>query len=139
MVLSIYFSQDLIQKLSNIFIQDLASGRGFAHHKPGGWCPRQGRTADGTERDRLGWRLWHQRGGNLGRGGKSWTKAALGEDLGKYAFRAWSHESIPKQRGKLSFAARATNSIGQTQTNEPVPNPAGYHHNAVQTVTLDVV
>ncbi len=72
-------------------------------------------------------------------GGKSWTKAALGEDLGKYAFRARSHEFIPKQRGKLSFAARATNSIGQTQTNEPVPNPAGYHHNAVQTVTLDVV
>jgi hypothetical protein len=29
MVLSIYFSQDLIQKLSNIFIQDLAPGTGF--------------------------------------------------------------------------------------------------------------
>jgi sulfite dehydrogenase (cytochrome) subunit A len=29
MVLSIYFPQDLIQKLSNIFIQDLAPGRGF--------------------------------------------------------------------------------------------------------------
>jgi DMSO/TMAO reductase YedYZ molybdopterin-dependent catalytic subunit len=25
-------------------------------------------------------------------GGKSWTKAALGEDLGKYAFRAWIQE-----------------------------------------------
>src|SRR5450631_4615049 len=29
-------------------------------------------------------------------GGKNWTEAALGEDLGKYAFRAWSHEFVPK-------------------------------------------
>jgi DMSO/TMAO reductase YedYZ molybdopterin-dependent catalytic subunit len=72
-------------------------------------------------------------------GGKNWTEAALGEDLGKYAFRAWSHEFVPKRRGKLTFAARAANRIGQTQTNEPVPNPAGYHHNAIQTMTLDVV
>jgi hypothetical protein len=72
-------------------------------------------------------------------GGKSWTEAALGEDLGKYAFRGWSHAFIPKRRGKLSFAARATNRIGQTQTNEPVQNPAGFHHNVIQTVTLDVV
>src|ERR1019366_788217 len=71
-------------------------------------------------------------------GGKNWTEAALGEDLGKYAFRAWIHEFVPKRRGKLTFAARAANRIGQTQTNEPVPNPAGYHHNAIQTMTLDV-
>jgi DMSO/TMAO reductase YedYZ molybdopterin-dependent catalytic subunit len=72
-------------------------------------------------------------------GGNSWSPAVLGEDLGKYAFRGWSHEFTPERRGKLSFAARATNRIGQTQTNEPVQNPAGYHHNAIQTVTLDVV
>ncbi|HUI19641.1 MAG TPA: molybdopterin-dependent oxidoreductase [Methylocella sp.] len=72
-------------------------------------------------------------------GGKSWTEAKLGEDLGKYAFRGWSHEFIPKNRGKLTFVARATNNIGQTQTSAPLPNPAGYHNNALQTVTLDVV
>jgi DMSO/TMAO reductase YedYZ molybdopterin-dependent catalytic subunit len=72
-------------------------------------------------------------------GGNSWSPAVLGEDLGKYAFRSWSHEFTPERRGKLLFAARATNRIGQTQTNEPVQNPAGYHHNAIQTVTLDVV
>jgi hypothetical protein len=27
--------------------------------------------------------------------GKSWTEAALGEDLGKFAFRPWSHEFTP--------------------------------------------
>jgi len=72
-------------------------------------------------------------------GGKSWTEAALGEDLGKYAFRSWSGEFVPEQRGKLSLAARAANRIGQTQTNEPVWNPAGYHRNAIQTVMIEVV
>ena len=72
-------------------------------------------------------------------GGKSWMEAALGEELGKYAFRSWSHEFIPKRRGKLAFAARATNRIGQTQIHELIQNPAGYNNNVVQTVTLDVV
>jgi DMSO/TMAO reductase YedYZ molybdopterin-dependent catalytic subunit len=71
-------------------------------------------------------------------GGKSWTQAVLGEDPGKFAFRTWSQEVIPKRRGKLALAARATNKIGQTQTREPIPNPAGYCNNAAQTVTLDV-
>ena len=70
--------------------------------------------------------------------GKSWTQALLGEDPGKFAFRPWSHEFIPKRRGKLALTARATNKIGQTQTREPIPNPAGYCNNAAQTVTLDV-
>jgi DMSO/TMAO reductase YedYZ molybdopterin-dependent catalytic subunit len=71
--------------------------------------------------------------------GKSWTEAALGEDLGKYAFRSWSHEFIPKRRGKFLFAPRATNRIGQTQTIALIQNPAGYYNNVVQTVMLDVV
>jgi Mo-co oxidoreductase dimerisation domain len=71
--------------------------------------------------------------------GKSWVPATLSEDLGNYAFRTWSHEFTPKTRGKLSFTARAANRLGQTQTNELIQNPAGYHHNVVQTLTLDVV
>jgi hypothetical protein len=71
--------------------------------------------------------------------GKSWSEARLGEDLGKYAFRPWSYEFIPKRRGQLSVTARATNQIGQTQTREPIQNPAGYNNNVTQTVTLDVV
>jgi hypothetical protein len=89
--------------------------------------------------NRLGRRLWDKRGRRLGGWRQYWPPAVLGEDLGKYAFCSWSHEFTPERRGKLSFAARATNRIGQTQTNEPVQNPAGYHHNAIQTVTLDVV
>jgi hypothetical protein len=32
---------------------------------------------------------------------------------------------------------RATNKKGQTQVNELILNPAGYHHNVVQTLTLN--
>jgi DMSO/TMAO reductase YedYZ molybdopterin-dependent catalytic subunit len=70
--------------------------------------------------------------------GKSWTEASLGEDPGKFAFRAWSYEFIPKRRGKLLLAARAANKIGQIQTQELIQNPAGDNDNVPQTVTLRV-
>ena len=41
-------------------------------------------------------------------------------------------------RGKLTVMARATNAIGQTQTAELILNPAGYHHNVMHRMTLDV-
>lgn len=69
-------------------------------------------------------------------GGKSWTDAALGEDLGKYAFRPWSYRFVPMGRGRLVVMARATNRVGQTQTTELIQNPAGYHNNVIQSVTL---
>jgi len=34
-------------------------------------------------------------------------------------------------------SARATNAIGQGQTGSLILNPAGYHHNVMQTVTLE--
>jgi DMSO/TMAO reductase YedYZ molybdopterin-dependent catalytic subunit len=71
-------------------------------------------------------------------GGKTWSAAALGEDLGKYAFRPWRYVFTPRARGKLTFMARATNRIGQTQVGELIQNPAGYNHNRFQTVTLRV-
>ncbi len=46
--------------------------------------------------------------------------------------------SRPKAKGKQTVMARATNKIGQTQTTELIQNPAGYHHNVVHSVTLDV-
>jgi DMSO/TMAO reductase YedYZ molybdopterin-dependent catalytic subunit len=67
-------------------------------------------------------------------GGKTWLAANLGQDLGRYAFRTWS---IPiKPRGKQTVMARATNTIGQTQTTELIHNPAGYHHNVVHSITI---
>ena len=71
-------------------------------------------------------------------GGRTWTAATLGEDLGRFAFRTFSYTLSPKARGKRTVMARATNKIGQTQTSELIHNPAGYHHNVVHSVTFNV-
>jgi DMSO/TMAO reductase YedYZ molybdopterin-dependent catalytic subunit len=69
-------------------------------------------------------------------GGKTWAAAQLGQDLGKFAFRTFS---APLGRtGKVTAMARATNKIGQTQTTELNFNPAGYHHNVIHSITLNV-
>ncbi len=71
-------------------------------------------------------------------GGEVWHEAKLGEDLGRFAFRTFSFPFTPTGKGKQSVMARATNMIGQTQTAELIQNPAGYHHNVIQTVTFNV-
>jgi DMSO/TMAO reductase YedYZ molybdopterin-dependent catalytic subunit len=70
-------------------------------------------------------------------GGTTWNTAALREDLGRFAFRAFSYGFSPTARGKYTITARATNSIGQTQTAALILNPAGYHHNVMHSVTLN--
>jgi DMSO/TMAO reductase YedYZ molybdopterin-dependent catalytic subunit len=69
--------------------------------------------------------------------GKTWSQAALGNDLGRFAFRTFSFNFVPKAKGKQPVMARATNAIGQSQTAELIQNPAGYHHNVMHRVTLN--
>ena len=69
-------------------------------------------------------------------GGKNWAAAPLGEDHGPFALRSWSLQFSPKAPGQHVVMARATNMIGQSQTTALIPNPAGYHHNLVQALTL---
>jgi sulfite dehydrogenase len=71
-------------------------------------------------------------------GGKTWMAATLGEDLGRFAFRTFTYDLLPKAPGKQTVTARATNKIGQTQTSELIHNPAGYHHNVVHSVSFNV-
>ncbi len=68
-------------------------------------------------------------------GGKTWSAAQLGEDLGKYAFRPWSFE-LNAKRGKSSVMVNAINMIGQAQTSKLLFNGAGYHNNVMQNITL---
>lgn len=68
-------------------------------------------------------------------GGKTWGSATLGQDLGRFAFRPWSFE-ITAKRGKNSVMVNATNTIGQSQTASLIFNPAGYHNNVIQNLTL---
>ncbi len=68
-------------------------------------------------------------------GGKSWSAAKLGEDLGRFAFRPWSFD-LSAKKGKNSVMVNATNKLGQSQTAELIFNPAGYHNNVMQNITL---
>jgi DMSO/TMAO reductase YedYZ molybdopterin-dependent catalytic subunit len=69
-------------------------------------------------------------------GGTTWSAAKLGDDLGRYAFRPWSFQLAAK-RGKNAVMVNATNKIGQTQTATLLFNPAGYHNNVMQSLTLN--
>jgi DMSO/TMAO reductase YedYZ molybdopterin-dependent catalytic subunit len=69
-------------------------------------------------------------------GGRTWTAAVLGEDLGRFAFRRFSHALSMPRAGTCRVMARATNRIGQTQSAALIANPAGYHHNVIQTLNL---
>jgi sulfite dehydrogenase len=68
-------------------------------------------------------------------GGQSWQEAALGEDLGRYSFRAWrlSH-SLPPGRHRIQV--RATSRSGEVQPVEPRWQPAGYMRNVIETVEV---
>jgi len=68
-------------------------------------------------------------------GGKTWSNATLGQDHGPYAFSTWSFD-INANRGKNSVMVNATNNIGQAQTAKLIFNPAGYHNNVIQNLTL---
>ena len=57
---------------------------------------------------------------------KTWQPARLGEDLGPYSFRAWELTWTPTTPGRYTFAVRATDAAGNTQSDEPVWNPGGY-------------
>jgi DMSO/TMAO reductase YedYZ molybdopterin-dependent catalytic subunit len=72
-------------------------------------------------------------------GGATFSQAALGEDLGRFAFRPFSFVFTPLSAGKLMIIVNARNRIGQTQTSELIPNPGGYHHNLTPRLTIEIV
>jgi DMSO/TMAO reductase YedYZ molybdopterin-dependent catalytic subunit len=71
-------------------------------------------------------------------GGRTWASATLGQNLGRFAFHTFTFTFSPKAKGKQTVMARATNDIGQTQARELIHNPAGYHHNLIHSVTINV-
>jgi len=68
-------------------------------------------------------------------GGRSWSSAAFGQDLGRFSFRPWTFD-LSAKRGKNTVMVNATNKIGQSQTSELIFNPAGYHNNVIQNISL---
>lgn len=71
--------------------------------------------------------------------GKSWTPTQLGDDLGRFSWRQWTHRLAARQAGTVTVMVRARNRIGQTQVDALLFNGAGYHNNVVQTLGLKVV
>jgi len=71
--------------------------------------------------------------------GASWSRAALGKDLGRYSFREFSAAPVAREPGGMVVMARATSRSGETQAEQLVHNPAGYHHNVIQRLYIEVV
>jgi sulfite dehydrogenase len=67
--------------------------------------------------------------------GRSWAKATLGKDLGRYAFREW-RLPVTLGAGSHVLMVRATGKGGETQPMEPRWNPPGYMRNVVERVTV---
>ena len=68
-------------------------------------------------------------------GGKTWTPAKLGKDLGKYSFREWKLP-VKLAVGSYELKVRATNNADETQPAEPRWNAAGFLRNVVETVRV---
>ena len=71
--------------------------------------------------------------------GSSWAPAKLGKDLGRYSFREFSLSAPMREDGSRVIMARATGKSGETQVNELIHNPAGYHHNVIQRIYVEIV
>ena len=71
-------------------------------------------------------------------GRQTWRPATLGKDLGRFAWREFRYRIETQKPGPLVVAVRARSLGGATQPDKLTFNPAGYHDNIVQTVTLEV-
>ena len=68
-------------------------------------------------------------------GGTSWVPAQLGEDSGRYSFRAW-HATLPFVAGDATLKVRCTNADGLVQPVVPNWNPSGFMRNEIETTRL---
>ncbi|HTP95235.1 MAG TPA: molybdopterin-dependent oxidoreductase [Burkholderiales bacterium] len=71
--------------------------------------------------------------------GASWRRARLGKDLGRFSFREFALAIPTRERGSMVVMARATSRSGETQVEQLIHNPAGYHHNVIQRVYVEIV
>ena len=71
--------------------------------------------------------------------GATWQPAQLGRDLGRFSFREFSLSAPTRSPGSTVVMARATSTSGETQVEQLIHNPAGYHHNVVQRIYVEIV
>jgi sulfite dehydrogenase len=71
-------------------------------------------------------------------GGKTWTDAALGKDLGNYSYRRWTLTWKPTAAGKHQLMVRATANDGDMQPDKAGWNRSGYMRNVIEELKIDV-
>ncbi len=71
--------------------------------------------------------------------GQTWKASKLGRDYGRFSFRQFSYRFKPPKDGVYLVMVKAFNNRGDAQTMELVHNPAGYHHNVVERIMIEVV
>jgi sulfite dehydrogenase len=69
--------------------------------------------------------------------GASWQQAKLGKDLGRFSFREFEYTAPNPAPGPLTVMARATSRSGETQVEQLIFNPAGYHNNVIQRIHVE--
>jgi DMSO/TMAO reductase YedYZ molybdopterin-dependent catalytic subunit len=72
-------------------------------------------------------------------GGRSWSAARLGEDLGRYSFRRWHAEWTPPARGEYRLQVRAVSNSGETQPTQANWNRGGYMRNVIEETRVRAV
>ena len=71
-------------------------------------------------------------------GGATWSPATLGKDHDPHAWRLWSFAYTPKNSGRVTLHARATDSRGSVQPKNAVWNQSGYLYNGWHSVEVEV-
>jgi hypothetical protein len=69
-------------------------------------------------------------------GSKTWVLQRSGTSAASLPH--FQRALLAKEQGKHIVMARATNKMGQSQTSELIPNPAGYHHSLRHSIALTV-
>jgi DMSO/TMAO reductase YedYZ molybdopterin-dependent catalytic subunit len=70
--------------------------------------------------------------------GRLWRPTTLGEAPSTCSWRGFRAALDTSKSGPLHIAVRATGRNGARQPEKLTPNPSGYHHNIIQTLTLEV-
>jgi DMSO/TMAO reductase YedYZ molybdopterin-dependent catalytic subunit len=70
--------------------------------------------------------------------GKSWSKATLGNDLGKYSWRRWSAKWAPPAKGPYRLLVKATTNDGKEQVTSQW-NRSGYQRDVIEHVEVEAI
>jgi hypothetical protein len=121
-------SEPITNIVTNSMITSIRFGQQFPHGKPVDVAGIAWDGGSGIDRVEIS-----------SDGGDHWSPAKLGRDHGRFSFREFSMTIPTRAPGTMVVMARATSRSGQTQTEQLSHNPAGYHHNVIQRLYVEIV